>query len=519
MSNIQTKKIDVKKVFSNLEYHIIQFDKRGSIEAVSKHLIKKLGVEKSKEKLVHLLPTQFFVDIFGSTQKWMNLKKAEFKNYRVSVKNLITDELYSFHVSGYLDEGKIVTVWQVLKEKDVLSKKEIQSIDNSQFQDLVKPYISTLVMYKAREALKQGKRELTNEIIEATILFTDLVGFTERTEILNMQEVVEMLNTAFSIAVRNIEKHNGSVDKFIGDAVMAIFNNPSEAVIAAVETQNQFYQLNELRAMMEQDPIHLRIGIHTGKVILSSIGVKGRMDWTAIGDVVNTASRIERKSSLDCVLISENTYSHVKDHVEVQYQTEVNVKGKKDNLKVYYVKSVKTIHEGKERKLLLRPFNSEEEAEKETASKDALTGLSNYNEFCIVTNQILKLGLRNKNPFLLFLINVEPNEKEKVALQEFNEIIRHSAIIISSCFRDSDIISRYGSNKFIVFAMDAQMKSLPVITQRLQSQVTRFNSVHSRNLILEFGFSSFTDNKDYNLKSLISTAKSRLKSVVEARVS
>src|SRR5690606_10866496 len=166
------------------------------------------------------------------------------------------------------------------------------------------------------------------------------VGFTHRTEKIGMDRAMGMLNIALGVLVRSIERHHGQIDKFMGDAIMALFRDPHEAVIAAIEIQRNFSQLNEFRHLRGEDPIEVRIGMHSGRVILGNVGTAERMDLTPIGDVVNTASRIVRSASAGSVLIGETTYERVRDFVEVGPERMLHVKGKERRLTVYPVESV-----------------------------------------------------------------------------------------------------------------------------------------------------------------------------------
>lgn len=165
-----------------------------------------------------------------------------------------------------------------------------------------------------------------------------LTGQTER---MPPDTALEFLNIAMSISVRFIEKNGGFVDKFMGDAIMAIFYSPLRAAIAALEIQNQFQQLNYFRSLSDEIPIQVRIGINTGKAILGNVGAANRMDWTAIGDTVNTASRIEKLAHPGEVLVGQSTFEAIMDQAEVQEREPIAVRGKSENLKVYSVRKLR----------------------------------------------------------------------------------------------------------------------------------------------------------------------------------
>lgn len=194
---------------------------------------------------------------------------------------------------------------------------------------------------------------LPNEHRELTIAFLDVIGFTSKSEKLEPAQVVDLLNLALGIAVKSIETHHGMIDKFLGDGIMAIFRDPLEAVIAGFEIQLNFMGLNEYRVINGEEPIEMRIGLNTGMVILGSIGTKRRMDWTALGDVVNTASRIEKSSRANSVLVSETTLEKIKEHVTVSESFVQKVKGKQQEITLHFLKRVSYAGGGQMRTLEL----------------------------------------------------------------------------------------------------------------------------------------------------------------------
>jgi adenylate cyclase len=134
----------------------------------------------------------------------------------------------------------------------------------------------------------------------ACVLFSDIRGFTKRGEGMPAERLVEMLNSYFSVMSEVVHKHHGTVDKFIGDGMMAIFGAPKplqhperNALEAAQEMIERLAEVNaELKALGEE-PIRIGIGLHSGEIVVGYIGSRARSNYTAIGDVVNVASRLE----------------------------------------------------------------------------------------------------------------------------------------------------------------------------------------------------------------------------------
>ena len=135
-----------------------------------------------------------------------------------------------------------------------------------------------------------------------TILFADIRGFTSLSESMTPQGVLDFLNSLFSCLSAPIHKHHGFVDKFMGDAIMALFDSPDgeedqqvhNAVKAALGMEESLRQFNEERAAAGLPPVKIGIGIHTGPVIIGTVGVETRMDLTVLGDSVNVAARLEQ---------------------------------------------------------------------------------------------------------------------------------------------------------------------------------------------------------------------------------
>jgi adenylate cyclase len=134
----------------------------------------------------------------------------------------------------------------------------------------------------------------------ATVMFTDIAGFTAQAEQLTAPETAAFLNAHFSLVASCIEVENGTVDKYIGDAVMAFWNAPEEQIDhadragrAALAVRSAIAMANEYRSAKGEKPIRLRIGIHTGLVVVGNIGATGRLNYTLVGDTVNVAQRLE----------------------------------------------------------------------------------------------------------------------------------------------------------------------------------------------------------------------------------
>ena len=176
------------------------------------------------------------------------------------------------------------------------------------------------------------------------VLFVDIRGFTSMSESLEPEQVVSILNEYFSVVYSSIIAWNGTLDKFIGDAAMAVFNAPNDvedyvfnAVCAADDIQKNFEPLREKFISEYGKEVHLGIGINSGTAIVGNIGCMGRFDYTAIGDTVNTASRLESMALPGQILISETVYAEVESRVSVDRVGALSLKGKAQTVETYQI--------------------------------------------------------------------------------------------------------------------------------------------------------------------------------------
>ncbi|MFC0213768.1 CHASE2 domain-containing protein [Paenibacillus chartarius] len=179
---------------------------------------------------------------------------------------------------------------------------------------------------------------------ELSILFLDIRGFTTLSEKLKPEEVVDFLNTMFNMITEKALQNHGTIDKFIGDAAMILFNAPLDvpnhpyyAVKTAWDIQQGMIQVREQIQQRHGVTVSCGIGINTGEVVVGNIGSYLRVDYTAIGDNVNTAARIESQTTANQILISEVTYELVKDYFETNFVAEKMMKGKTVAIKLYEV--------------------------------------------------------------------------------------------------------------------------------------------------------------------------------------
>lgn len=177
---------------------------------------------------------------------------------------------------------------------------------------------------------------------DIAVLFVDIRGFTTLSESLSPEDVVEMLNSYLAITTKAIFDNEGTVDKFIGDATMGLFNAPLDlddyiykAVCAGLDMSKNASELLYTLKEELRGRVGFGVGINCGDCVVGNIGTSFRMEYTAIGDVVNTASRLEGVAKAGEVIVSEAVYLATCDRIEYDDMDSVRLKGKKDEVKIY----------------------------------------------------------------------------------------------------------------------------------------------------------------------------------------
>lgn len=238
----------------------------------------------------------------------------------------------------------------ILAQSYILSRLFAQTYDGVRkltgSLKLTNSALSRFVPVKLMELL--GKKDITEVRLgdqveqRITVMFTDIRSFTTLSETMTPFENFNFLNSYLNRMTPIVDSHNGFVDKYIGDAVMALFpDSPDHAVMAAIEMQKEIRLYNSHRASLGYQPISIGIGIHTGDIMLGIIGHRDRMEGTVISDTVNTASRIEdltRKYGV-MIIISNELLKQLKEPERFTTRTlgKVRIKGRQEAIWVHHV--------------------------------------------------------------------------------------------------------------------------------------------------------------------------------------
>ncbi len=350
LSNKQSLIDAIIKELSVVENEIIELDRPDETPVLSKeiqNLISRL-FSTSENKHIAALEGAVALAKFGQYEKaldeFQNLMKEGIrieadsnleqlsKNFNKLVKDL-SDSFnnireQSIQLVRYTED--LALSYKRIKEEEGLRRKMSRYVGQNLLEKLISSKDDTL---------------FENERKEVTTLFADIRSFTALSERMTAEEVVSMLNEYFTSIVDVIFNNNGILDKFIGDELMAIFDHHTSdihtpyynAVKSALEIQNATEKLMKERAQNGQQTFDVGIGISTGDAIVGNIGSANRMDYTVIGDSVNTASRLTQAAHGGEILIGETTYNHVKDQFHIQKKGKIKLRNKKKPILYYKI--------------------------------------------------------------------------------------------------------------------------------------------------------------------------------------
>lgn len=338
-SNINSEKIEYTDSNSKTwigAYNKTGFSDTGVISIVSKEqafaMVRKLQKQTVLIAVIVLNLAILFVYFFSKTitkpiRRLVSISN-EIRNgkFDISIKSKSRDEI------GILSES-FEDMAKGLSEREKM-KDAFGKFVNKEIADMI-----------LKNELKLGGERKT-----AAVFFSDIRSFTAISENLQPEEVVDFLNEYMSLMVECVNQTNGVVDKFIGDAIMAVWGTPisrgndtAHAVESALMMREALIKFNKGRGSAKRPVINIGCGINTGPVLAGQIGSHDRMEYTVIGDTVNLASRIESLNKPFCtdILISSDSYNLVKDLYLCTPMEKITVKGKKEPQQIYAVISRK----------------------------------------------------------------------------------------------------------------------------------------------------------------------------------
>ncbi len=267
----------------------------------------------------------------------------------IDIKDEIGKLSESFNIMRISLNDKINTIETLNQGLEKKVKERTGTIES--LLNKMRKYLSPQ-LYDSIIGGKQDTEGKAHSRKKLTIFFSDIVGFTQTTDSLEAEDLSDILNSYLDNMAKIALKWGGTIDKFIGDAIMVFFGDPefindkehaSRAVRMAIEMREK---LEELRGEWVEKgfehPLHVRMGINTGYCTVGNFGSENRMDYTIIGGNVNLTSRLQTAAEPDTIYISHETYSLIKDEISCEYIGEITVKGFRDAIKSYKVIKPKT---------------------------------------------------------------------------------------------------------------------------------------------------------------------------------
>jgi len=230
----------------------------------------------------------------------------------------------------YPESSVILTYFTIIGVYYIIEARQRKWV-SSVLGKYVSDEVAKQILEKGEEALNlKGKKKTV------TILFSDVRGFTSMSEKMEPEEVVSILNRYLSRMTDIVFENKGTLDKYVGDEIMATYNVPLDLEDHAIHAVKTAIEMQKAARNIGKE-LKYGIGINTGEAIVGNIGSKKRLDYTVIGDSVNLAARLCGKAEPDQILISESTYKLIKGIIEARSIGEIQVKGKEKPIRVYEV--------------------------------------------------------------------------------------------------------------------------------------------------------------------------------------
>lgn len=295
--------------------------------------------------LVTILISAFYL-VIASRKFWVTLLSSFFLG------QVTVGIGFLFNLAGYRFQLLVPSIFLIFTFIISLMQRNIVSILERKLME------RTLKMYVEPQIVEQLSEKSPHELASLSerrhvaVLFVDIRGFTTLSELLEPEQVVEILNEYLTLVADAIQHWGGTLDKFIGDAAMAIFNAPKNqkdyifsAICTAYEISKKADYLREKYEARYGKPVTFGIGVNCGEAIVGNIGSLNRMDYTAIGDTVNTASRLEANAKAGQILISESVYEVIHDRIDATYIGALTLKGKTKTVETYQVDRITSLPE------------------------------------------------------------------------------------------------------------------------------------------------------------------------------
>jgi len=337
-----------ESVLESMSNAVITVDAEGVIAKVNTAALRLLKLQDRADEVVG----RDFREFFGEENSWVTDSLEHVR--RTGDPEVAMDaELHLDHFWPQHDPERRRTEASInLTVLPLADAREEQIGSMLMIEDITgeKRLKSTMARYMSKEVadklLREGEEALGGQVQKASVVFTDIRSFTSISERIGPQETVSLLNDYFGIMVDIILEHGGILDKYIGDAIMAVFGVPfaseqdaDNALKSAIEMVTALRRFNDKRAELGHELVRMGIGMNSGHVVSGNIGSPRRMDYTVIGDGVNLASRLEGANKLygTQLLVSEFTKRELRGVYKLREVDRIRVKGKSQPVGVFQV--------------------------------------------------------------------------------------------------------------------------------------------------------------------------------------
>ena len=342
MANKNSPNARFEQVFFNTGVGIMIVDKDRVLIEVNPRFCEMLGFKRSEligksAEIIHTSHKTF--EEFGK-KAFDQVRKQEVVNLEWPFKTKTGRKIW-FRIAGDPVMGQEEVLWTVV---DITERVEAQNRIEELASKLSK-YLSPQVYRSIFSGQKNVQIEANRK--KLTVFFSDIKDFTELTDRLEPEVLSSLLNSYLNEMSKIALKYGGTIDKFVGDAILIFFGDPetngekadaTSCVLMALEMRER---MKFMRQIWEDEgiskPLNIRIGINTGYCNVGNFGSEDRLDYTIIGGEVNLASRLESNASVGQILVSHETYSLIKNSITCEEREEINVKGLAHTVRTYQV--------------------------------------------------------------------------------------------------------------------------------------------------------------------------------------
>lgn len=331
--------------------HFRIFTATSAREAVQMLRGQDIPIVITDQRMPDMTGVQFLEAIIPEFPDTIRMILTGFSDIEAVIKAINSGRVYRYIAKPW-DEQEMLMTLQGAAELTRLARRNRELVTELQQkvedqERIVKLFQKYVPEHIVAEALRRrDDRILDGEARVVSVLISDIRDFTAIAAHMDPRDVVALLNGYFGMMTACVKRHNGTVNKFLGDGMLAIFGAPvsylenqDNAVLAALEMVENLGEFNRVHGAGLGTPLRIGIGINTGEVVVGNMGSEERVEYTVIGDTVNVASRIESltRGHPDAIFISRSTYDAVHGLVEAEDLGTVEIRGREEQVQMFRV--------------------------------------------------------------------------------------------------------------------------------------------------------------------------------------